>query len=86
MTELSLQRHNKNSQIQFRIEGDLKFIWNRFLIQNNLNQSELFRKWILAYMKKQGAIKIVNQCIETFDDVDEMPVHPIQKKIIEILI
>ena len=84
MTELSLQRHNRNAVIQFRLEDDLKFVWSSYCEQEGINQSELFRLWILAYMKKKNVIREIKIPLQKFNSIEEMTVDMKFKTKIEV--
>ena len=89
MTRLSLQSHDKNSHIQFRLENDLKYVWKMFCKKHDINQSVLFRKWILKYMQKKGAIKIVEKAIfnpDLIKSIEEMPLQVKSETMIEVLL
>ena len=89
MTQLSLQSHDKNSFNQFRLESDLKYVWKLFCKKNRINQSELFRKWMLSYMQKKGAIRIVEKAVfnpDLINSIEEMPFNVKTETKIEILI
>ena len=76
MTQLSLQSHDKNSHIQFRLESDLKYVWQMFCRKHRKNQSELFRTWMIEYMKMKGAIKIVEKTVfnpDLINSIEDMP-------------
>ena len=88
MTELSLQRHNKDDYLQTRIETDLKYAWKVFCKKNNLISSQLIRKWILEYMKKYGAIRVIEETIydkSLIKTAEDLPGTEVEtRKLIEI--
>ena len=84
MTELSLQRHNRNSVIQFRLEDDLKFVWSAFCEKEGINQSELFRSWILEYLKKKNVVREIKIPLQKFKSIDDMTVDMKLKTKIEV--
>ena len=89
MTQLSLQCHDKNSHIQFRIENDLKYVWNLFCKKHRYNQSELFRTWIIEFMKKKGDIREIKEAIfnpDLIKDIEDMPLDVKTISRIEVLL
>jgi len=89
MTQLSLQSHDKNQHIQFRIEDDLKYVWQLFCKKHRYNQSELFRKWMIAFMKKHGDIREIKESVfnpDLIDDIEDMPLEIKTVSKIEVLL
>jgi len=89
MTQMSLQCHDKNSHIQFRLEDDLKYVWKLFCKKYRINQSDLYRKWMLVYMQKKGAIQIIEKAVfnpDLIKCIEEMPGDVKMESIIEVLL
>ena len=77
-TKFSLPCDDKKDVfIQFRLKSFEKYIWNLFCKKYNYNQSQLFRKWMIEFMKQKGAIKEIH--ISDFKignmDVEDIPLE-----------
>ena len=83
--ELSLHRDDMTSQIQIRIHETIKDRWKIFCEENDLDTSELFRNWLVAYMQKHNAIKIIKkQSGIRYDNIEDMPLDIDTESVIKL--
>ena len=82
-TQMSLQcSDKKDAFIQIRSEEYFKTLWKLFCKKYGYNSSQLIREWMLKFMIKKGAVKVIDKPLLNFENIniEDMPAESPTKK------